>query len=328
MGEDAANVVARHVGQAGVPGFVVEQRRAVLPQRLVRVHAGAIVTGERLRHEGGGLAVQVRGLLDDVLEILNVIGRVQQGVEAVVDLLLAAGAHLVVEALQLEPGLLQVLRHLVAQLDRLVVRCDGEIAALQAVLVAQIAEAIRRGLRAAVPPALVGINRVELCVRVRLVAHRIEDVELGLRAEVAGIGDVRRDQVLLGLARDVARIAGERLQGERIVDEELHVQRLGRAELVDARSLHIRQKGHVGFFDSGKSTNRRTVESEAFLRSVLGELGGRDGEVVLAAGDVREPDIDELHVFIGDEFDDVLDGFEGHNGSLRGVAEMLLSLGY
>jgi hypothetical protein len=37
--EQAADVVARHVGQPCVAELVVEQRRAVLPQRLVTMHA-------------------------------------------------------------------------------------------------------------------------------------------------------------------------------------------------------------------------------------------------------------------------------------------------
>ena len=58
--EQAADVVAGDVGQAGVAELVVEQRRAVLPQRLVAVHARAVVTEQRLRHERRRLAVAPR----------------------------------------------------------------------------------------------------------------------------------------------------------------------------------------------------------------------------------------------------------------------------
>ena len=40
-----------------------------------------------------------RGVFDDVFEQLNLVCRVQQGGEAVVDFLLAAGTHFVVEPL-------------------------------------------------------------------------------------------------------------------------------------------------------------------------------------------------------------------------------------
>src|SRR6202035_2052621 len=47
---------AADVGQAAVAHLVVEERRAVLPQRLVAVHAAAVVAEERLRPERHGLA--------------------------------------------------------------------------------------------------------------------------------------------------------------------------------------------------------------------------------------------------------------------------------
>src|SRR3712207_7445124 len=40
-----------------------EQSLAFLLQGLVHVHAAAVVTDERLRHEGGGLAVAVRDVV-------------------------------------------------------------------------------------------------------------------------------------------------------------------------------------------------------------------------------------------------------------------------
>jgi hypothetical protein len=43
------------------------------------------------------------GVLDDVLEQLHLVGRVQQRVELVVDLGLAGGAHLVVRRSTVEP---------------------------------------------------------------------------------------------------------------------------------------------------------------------------------------------------------------------------------
>ena len=102
--EQAADVVAGHVRQTGVAELVVEQRRAVLPQRLVAVHARAVVTEERLRHEGDRLAGGPGDVLDDVLEQHQLVGGVQQRVELVVDLGLTGGADLVVRALDLEAG--------------------------------------------------------------------------------------------------------------------------------------------------------------------------------------------------------------------------------
>ena len=97
--EQAADVVARDVREAAVPGLVEEQRLAVVPDRLVAVHARAVVAEDRLRHEGRGLAVAPGDVLDDVLELHHVVGAAEQLVEAPVDLGLAGGADLVVGAL-------------------------------------------------------------------------------------------------------------------------------------------------------------------------------------------------------------------------------------
>ena len=67
VGEQAADVPAGHVGQPGVAGLVEEQRLAALPQRLVDVHARAVVLEDRLGHERRRLAVLPGDVLDDVL---------------------------------------------------------------------------------------------------------------------------------------------------------------------------------------------------------------------------------------------------------------------
>ena len=126
--EDAADVPASDVREPGVAGLVVEQRVAVVPDRLVHVHAGAVVAEDRLRHEGRGLAVAPGDILDDVLELHHVVGRIEQLREPVVDLRLARGADLVVGPLDLQPGLLQLDGHLVAQLAEVIGGGDREVA--------------------------------------------------------------------------------------------------------------------------------------------------------------------------------------------------------
>ena len=252
-----------------------------------------------------------RGLLDHVLEGLDVIARVQHGVEAVVDLILA-GTDLVVEALDIEANLLQVLYHGVAHLTVLVIRRGGEVAALHTGLVAGVRGAVEVGFAIAVPPTLIGIHLVEAVLYVGAKAHGVKEVELGLSAKVAGIGNAGGLQVLFRLARDVARVAGERLKGKWVVDEELDVQGLGRAERIDMCGGWIRQQGHVGLIDGGESADRGAVESEAAFGIFYGELFCWDGKVVLGAWDVRKADIDELYVLVLNKLDDVLHCLERH----------------
>ena len=95
MLDDAADVVQGGLGQAGV-AVAGEQVLAVLPDRLVHVHAGTVVANDGLRHEGGGLAVLVGDVLDDVLGDLGLVGATHQGVELGADFVLAGGRHFVV----------------------------------------------------------------------------------------------------------------------------------------------------------------------------------------------------------------------------------------
>jgi len=65
--DDAADVVERHFRQ---PAVLVagEQVLAALGERLMHVHAAAVVAHQRLGHEGRRLAVAVGDVLDDVLQ--------------------------------------------------------------------------------------------------------------------------------------------------------------------------------------------------------------------------------------------------------------------
>ena len=108
--DDAADVVERRVGQAAVL-VAGEQRLAVLLQGLVHVHAAAVVADERLRHEGGRLAVAVRDVQHGVFEDLHLVGLVDQAAGADTDFALAAGGDFVVVHFDHEAHLLERQAH-------------------------------------------------------------------------------------------------------------------------------------------------------------------------------------------------------------------------
>jgi hypothetical protein len=93
--DDAADVVEGSLGQPGV-AVAGKDVVAVLGDGLVHVHAGAVVTDQRLGHEGGGLAIGMRHVVHAVLEDLYLVGLLDQRVELDADLALAGGTHLVV----------------------------------------------------------------------------------------------------------------------------------------------------------------------------------------------------------------------------------------
>src|SRR6266498_3203413 len=158
MVEQTADIPASDVGQPGIAGLVVEDRLAVLPQALVAVHARTVVAEDRLWHERDGLAVGPRDALDDVLEIHQVIGGSEQGVESEVDLRLPRRAYLVVLHLDIDAGRQELLDDLRTKVRQMVHRRDGEIATLVARLIGEVAA---RLVASGVPR---GLDRVDVVV--------------------------------------------------------------------------------------------------------------------------------------------------------------------
>ena len=94
MLDDAADVEQAGFGQAGI--FVAgEGRLAALPDRLVHVHARAVVAEDRLRHEGRRLAIGVGDLMHDIFVDLHLVGVAHQRVELDAEFVLGGG-HFVV----------------------------------------------------------------------------------------------------------------------------------------------------------------------------------------------------------------------------------------
>ena len=203
MLEQPADVPAREVRDLAVALLVEHQRLAALPQRLVHVHARAVVLEQRLRHERRRLARGVGDVLDHVLVEHELVGHAQQRVEAHVDLGLAGGAHLVVLHLDAHARLDELEHDFRAKVLQLVGRRHWEVA----LFVPGPEGEIGLGVLARVPDALLGVDEVVAAVRVLVETERVEDVELSLGAPIAHVGDAGAAQVLLRLPGDEACVA-------------------------------------------------------------------------------------------------------------------------
>ena len=214
MLEQAADVVATHLAQQRVAVLVVEQRRIVVPQALVGVHARAVVAEQRLGHERRRVAIAVADVLDDVLVLEHLVGHLDQRAEAHVDLGLASRADLVVVDFDLDPGLLHLQDDLAAQVLQLVHRRDREVALLVARAIAEVGRAVAT----AIPDAFVRVDLIEALAGVLAEADRVEDVELDLGAEVGGRGDAALRDEGFSFFRDVPRVARIALHRARLDD--------------------------------------------------------------------------------------------------------------
>ena len=88
--------------------------------------------------------------------------------------------------------------------------------------------------------------------------------------------------------------------------EEVQVQRLGFSEQVDARGFRVGKQQHVGLVNRLEPANRRAVEGQAVVENALVEERNRNREVLHDAGQVTEPDVDELNVLVFGQFEDVV----------------------
>ncbi len=310
MLDDAADIVQRGFRQVGI-ARAGEQRLAGLPDRLVHMHARAVVAENRLRHEGRGLAIGMGHIVDHILVDLHVVGRADQRVELDAEFGLGGG-HLMMVLLDRHVHLVHDGQHLGAHVDLAVHRRNREIAALHRDAVAVIAF---REFLAGDIGAFLGIQLVHHRIHLHFVANVVEHEEFGFRAEIGGVAEAGGGEMLLGALGDRAGIAVIEL-ASRGLDHVTEDDQLGLGgERVENGGRQVRLQDHVGLVDALPAGDRRTVEHDAFAQQVL--VDGHDmlGGVLPLAARIGEAEIDVFDVVFLDEFEDLLD--VGHGGFPR-----------
>jgi hypothetical protein len=147
--------------------------------------------------------------------------------------------------------------------------------------------------------------------------HVVEDEELGLGPDVAGVGDAGGLEVLGGLPGHEAGVARVALAGQRVVDEHVDRQRPAGPERVDERRVRVGDQDHVRFLDLLEAADRRAVEPDALLEHVGRELRRRHREVLHQAGQVTETHVDDFDALVADELQHLVGGSLFHDRSLQ-----------
>ena len=264
-----------------------KQRFAFLPERLMGVHAAAVVPKKRFGHQGDGLAMLAGHVLEHVFVEHHVVGGLDQRVEAEVDLRLARSGHFMVLALDLDAQLLHRQAHLGADVLLRVQGRDGEIAFFVADFVAQVGHLLPPG----VPDGLFGIDGIKRAVGFGVELHVVKDEEFGFRTEDRAVSDAGGQEVFFGPLGDAARIAGVGFLGAGLGDGAGQREGGGGHEGVDEGGGRIGHGQHVAGFDRFPAADRRAVEAQAIAEGVFGQFADRQGEVLPGA-----EGIDELHV--------------------------------
>ena len=186
--------------------------------------------------------------------------------------------------------------HQGAQVAERVQRRRGKVALLRAGMMADVwcHAALAEG-RAAIPVGLRGVDLVVGGVRALVEGDVVEDVELGLRAEVGCVGDAALPEVALRLLGDVARVARVGLTRDRVDHVADQRQRALAIEGIDPCCGGVGHQQHVRLGDLLEAADRGAVEAEPVAEGVVVEAGDRERHVLPCAGHVGELQVDHAH---------------------------------
>ena len=235
----------------------------------MHVHAAAVLAVHGLGHEGRVHAVVGRDLLDDQARDHHAVGHEQRLVVVRVDLVLRRG-DLVVARLHRDAELVERAHRLLAQVVAEVGRQHVEVAAVVGELGGD---------------GVLEVEVLELGADVEVEAHRLGALELAaehparvaLEGLVVAVDHVAEDE----RGALAARGPGQHREG-----------------------VPVGHRDDVALLDLGVAADGRAVEGSAALDHV-GELPVGDLDHLEVPQDVREPQLNVLHVLV---FDELLDG--------------------
>ncbi len=133
----------------------------------------------------------------------------------------------------------------------------------------------------------------------------VEDEELGLGAEVGGIGDARRLHVGFGLPGDAAGVALVGLAGGRLRDVAENGQGGLGEERVDVGAVGVDHEEHVGGFDAFPAGDRGAVEGVTVGEHLFIDTSCIRRHVLHLSARVGKAEVDELDVLVLDSLYDV-----------------------
>ena len=311
MLQDPPDVVQGQVRQSS-DAVASEDILAVFAQRLVHVHAVAVVADQGFRHESRGLAEVVRDIHDHVLEDLVHVGTTHQGVEAGADFALSGGRHLVMVNLDRNAHFLQRFAHDGTNVLQAVDRRHRKIPALGSRTVSDVR--ILESLPVRIPAAFVRVDLVHATVHLVCPTGTVEDEKFRLRAEIRGVGDARGLEVFLSLLGDAAGVPRVGAHGGRFDHVATQQERRLGVERIYDRGARVRHQDHVGLVNAFPAGNRRTVKHFSMLEGVFVDHAGRHGDVLFLAAGVGEAEVDETDVRLLDSFENF---FRAHSSGSR-----------
>ncbi len=251
MLDDAADIINGEFRQPRI-AIAGEKILAVLRQRLVHVHAGAIIADDGLGHECRGLAVGVRHAPDCVLEDLHPVGALHQAVVQGADFVLPRGRHFVMVYFAYDALLFHCEHHGIANVMQGIGRRHRKVASLHRRAMPRVAAF---EFLAGRPRRFFGFDFDEAAGHIHVPGHRIKNEELGLRSEISGISNTRGFEIGLAALGNRARIAVISLAIGRLNHVAGDIENRLIRKWVHAHGVRVGQQHHVGGFNAFPSGN-------------------------------------------------------------------------
>ncbi|EDM30433.1 hypothetical protein RTM1035_10510 [Roseovarius sp. TM1035] len=298
MLENATDEIQRLLAEVGI--FVTGKKRlAVFPDRHVHMHARPVVAIDRLGHEGGGFAIGMRHVVNDVFVFLNLVGLLGQRAENQTQFVLAACDFMVV-FIHLHADPLHGREHFGAQVLGVVDRVYREIPALEARTMAGVAHLV---FGVTVPRRVNSVYLIRDFVDGVREAHVVKDEEFSFGAKIGHIADTGRLEICLGFFCRAARIAIVGFAGVGFNNRAMDAKCLFRVERIDICTLGVGHQLHVGSLDRLPARDRRSVEHKAFFEEILIDQVRDHGHMLKFTAHVGEPDIDVVNILILDQLE-------------------------
>ena len=292
--DDAADVVEGYFGKTGVT-VAGKEVLILLPDGLVHVHTGTVVTEHGLGHEGSGLAIGGCHVPDRVLHDLQPVGALHKRGKTRTDFTLAGSTHFVVVHFTGNPLLFKQRHHFGANVGERINRRNREVTALKRSAVAKVTAFV---FNLACPRTFFGENLEKGVLGFVGKRHAVKNEELGFGTKESLVTDAGALEIIFGTAckrTGITRIALAGIGLENIASQNESVLF---TERIHAGRFRVGHQNHVARFNAFPAGHRRAVKGLSVFESVFGELMGRHGHVLFFAAGIGQTIINELDIVV------------------------------
>ena len=173
-----------------------------LPDALVNMHSGSVVTKQWLRHKCRGFTVTLGHIFNNIFVPHQIVCTFYQRRKTHIDFTLPAGGHFMVVTFHFNANSFHSQQHLTSNVLQAVGRRHWKISFLVTRFVTQV----RFFITPRVPGSLFRVHSIETLVGIILISHIIKDEKLRFRSKICRVTNSGRLEVGFRLLSNITRI--------------------------------------------------------------------------------------------------------------------------